>query len=308
MRCLLALLTAGALALASTESSRPVHGPPSALSCGLLSNQPPEAKRPAAKYEVSGPEKSRDGLHTYVLTSDYQARPCKVYVLLPDRFEPKTKYKVLYILPAWTPSKEGILEAKKLNLHNQHNLICVVMDFSTMPWYADHPDNPKMRYDSYLPDIIIPFIDTTFPTLAAPSGRILIGFSKSGLGAVTLLLRHPEVFGRAGSWDGILIMDNRPEFFGPRAHYLENYYVPNLLARRAALLKGQPARLAIVGYGIRSFEKLTEDTHKLLDKHGIPHYYENGTQRKHEWGSGWFAPLVQVLMADDMAKVLPGRP
>jgi enterochelin esterase-like enzyme len=269
----------------------------------LPAQAPPSAPKPVALYKVSGPEKSRDGLLTFVLTSDYQAKPCNVYVLLPDSFDAKKKYKVLYLLPAWAPSKEGILEAKKLNLHNKHDLICVAMDFSSMPWYADHPDHPRQRYDSYLPDIIIPFIDATFPTLAAPEGRMLVGFSKSGLGAVTLLLRHPEVFGRAGSWDGILIMDNRPEFFGPREHYLANYYVPNLLAKRAGLLKNQPARLAIMGYGIRSFEKLTEDVHQLLDKHGIPHFYENGIERKHEWSSGWLAPMVEVLTADDMARV-----
>jgi hypothetical protein len=273
-----------------------------------LDAQPSDTKRPAAKFEVTGPVKSRDGILTYVITCDYQAKPCNVYVLLPDNFDPKKKYKVLYILPAWTPSREGILEAKKLNLHNKHDIICVATDFSSMPWYADHPDNPKMRFDSYLPDIIIPFIDRTFPTIAAPEGRILVGFSKSGLGALTLLLRHPEVFGRAGSWDGILIMDNRPEFFGPNDHYLANYYVPNLLKKRADLLKKQPARIAIMGYGIRSFEKLTEDTHKLLDKHGIPHFYENGIQRNHEWGSGWLAPLVEVLMVDDMAKVTRKAP
>jgi S-formylglutathione hydrolase FrmB len=265
-------------------------------------------KRPAAKFQVSAVEKTKDGLETYVITSDYQAKPCKVYVLLPDNFDRKKKYKVLYILPAWAPSREGILEAKKLNLHNKHDIICVAMDFSSMPWYADHPDNPKMRYDSYLPDIIIPFIDGAYPTIPTPEGRMLVGFSKSGLGAVTLLLRHPDVFGRAGSWDGILIMDNRPEFFGSREHYLANYYVPNLLKKQAALLKDQPARMAIVGYGIPSFEKATKDTHNLLDKHRIPHYYENGMQRKHEWGSGWLAPLVNVLMADDMAKVRPEQP
>jgi enterochelin esterase-like enzyme len=262
---------------------------------------PADTEQGVAKYEITGPEKA-GGLLTYVIKSDYQAKPCKVYVLLPDKCDPKKKYKVLYVLPAWTPSTEGILEAKKLNLHNKYDIICVAMDFSTDPWYADHPDHPKRRYDSYLPDIIIPFIDKTFRTLAAPEGRILVGFSKSGLGAVTLLLRHLDVFGRAGSWDGILIMDNRPQFFGSDKHYLANYYMPNLVKQHAAKLKGKPARLAIMGYGIASFEKLTQDAHKLLDKHGIPHFYENGIRRNHEWGSGWLAPLVEVLMSDDMAK------
>jgi esterase/lipase superfamily enzyme len=261
----------------------------------------PHAAIPA-KFE--GPER-KDGIDTYVVTSDYQQKPVKLYVLCPDKMDCAKQYKVLFVLPAWAPSSDGIREVKRLDLHNKYDLICVGPDFATMPWYADHSENPKIRYDSYIPDVIVPFIDRTYPTIPKVEGRHLIGFSKSGLGAVSLLLRHPDVFGRAASWDGIIIMENRPEFYGSKEHYMANYYVPNLLARRAELLKKQPARIAIVGYGIMSFEKLTEDVHKLLDKHGVPHYYENGTRRMHDWKSGWLAPLVEVLMTDDMAKVRP---
>jgi enterochelin esterase-like enzyme len=262
------------------------------------------AGQPAAKYDAQGPEK-KDGFETYVVTSAYQEKPCKLGVLLPDRFDKTKKYKVLFLLPAWAPSMDGLKEAKKLDLANKHDIICVGPDFASMPWYVDHPEKPKVRYDSYLPDVIVPFIDKTYPTLAKPEGRLLVGFSKSGLGAVSLLLRHPDVFGRAGSWDGILIMDNRPEFYGSNRHYLANYHIPTLLNKRAAMLKDQPARLAITGYGIPSFQKSTEDVHKLLQKLEIPHYFDNSSQRRHEWQSGWLGPLVEVLLADDMAKAVP---
>ena len=80
-------------------------------------------------------------------------------------------------------------------------------------------DNPKIRYDSYLPDVIVPFIDKTYPTIARSEGRLLVGFSKSGMGSVSLLLRHPEVFGRAGSWDGCLLDNDRPEFYGSKENF-----------------------------------------------------------------------------------------
>jgi hypothetical protein len=257
--------------------------------------------RPKAKVEVSGPEK-KDGIETYVVTSNYQRKPCNLYVLVPEKFDKSKRYKVLFLLPAWAPSKEGILEARKLGLHNKHDLICVGPDFSGMPWYVDHPDKPDARNDSYLPDVIVPFLDKTYPTLAKPEGRLLIGFSKSGLGAVSLLLRHPDVFGRAGAWDAPLIMDNRPEFFGPDKFYKANYYLPTLLNKRLKTFEGRPARIAVAGYCTPSFRRGNEDAHKLLDKLGIPHFFDNSTKRDHVWHSGWVAPLVEVLVAADMAK------
>lgn len=259
----------------------------------------------AANCEVEGPEK-KDGIETYVLTSDYQEMPCKLFVLLPDKLDKKKQYKVLYLLPALGggggDAADGMLEARKLDLANTHDVICVGPGFSRMPWYADLPDNPKVRYDSYLPEVIVPFIDRTYPTIAKPEGRLLVGFSKSGIGAVSLLLRHPDVFGRAGAWDAPLIQSHtRPEFFGPQEHFLKNYHIPTLLNRRLEMLRDKPARIAITGNGWGGILQ----AHNLMDQLEIPHHFNPEPRGAHEWKSGWLGPLVDVLMADDMTKVKP---
>ena len=226
-------------------------------------------------------------------------------MLLPDKFDQSRRYKVLYVLPAWAPSKEGLVEARKLDLANKFNIICVGPDFSRMPWYADNPDQPKMLYDSYLPDVVVPLVDKSYPTIARPEGRLLVGFSKSGLGPVSLLLRHPDVFGRAGAWDAPLMENHtRPEFFGPQDHFMRNYYIPGLLARQARMLKDKPARIAITGFGFGS----TPEAHKLMDQLEIPHYCDDSLRMAHDWKSGWMGPLVGVLMADDMTKAAPIGP
>jgi len=274
------------------------------LACGLLLAQAASAPlgRPAASYEVKGPEE-KGGLETYVVTSDYQEKPCPLYVLLPDKFDKTKRYKVLYILPALGPGdKEGVLEAKKRDLGNKFNVICVGPDFCSMPWYVDNPEKPRIRYDSYLPDVIVPFIDKTYPTTPEPEGRLLVGFSKSGMGAVSLLLRHPDVFGRAGSWDGCLMADNRPEFYGSKENFAK-YYIPNLLAERAEMLRDKPARIAVMGYFY--MKRDADAARKLMEQLKIPHYFDNSVKREHEWPSGWLAPLVEVLMADDMVKAKP---
>ena len=85
------------------------------------------ARRPIVR-EIKGPER-KGGLDVYHIDSDYQASPASLYVLLPDRLDPAKRYKVLYVLPAWGPSNDGILEARKLNLANKYDVICVGPDY-----------------------------------------------------------------------------------------------------------------------------------------------------------------------------------
>lgn len=266
------------------------------------------ATRPAVR-SIQGPEKT-GGVDTYVVDSDYQASPAKLYVLLPDKFDKALKqYKVLYVLPCWGPSNDGMKEAKKLDLANKYDVIVVGPDYVSMCWYADHPITPKMLYDSYLPEVVVPFIDKTYPTLAKPEGRILVGYSKGGIGAVSELLRHPDVFGRAGAWDAPLMENStRTEFYGPQEYFTKNYYIPDLLTKNADLFKGKPARFALAGKGFGAEPGNIQQCSELMTKLGIPNYCDNTIRPNHDWSTGWFGPLVSVLMAEDMTKAPPIGP
>lgn len=112
---------------------------------------------------------------------------------------------------------------KKLDLHNKHGLICVMPTFARLPWYIDHPTNPKIAQESYFLKAVVAFVEKTSPALTKLDGRLLLGFSKSGWGAFTLL-RHPEVFGKAATWNSPLMMDtpgkyDSGELFGSRDNF-----------------------------------------------------------------------------------------
>ena len=104
--------------------------------------------------------------------------------------------------------------------------------FSHLPWYADHPTDPDIRQESYLLEVVIPFIEANYPARADRRGRLLLGFSKSGWGAYSLLLRHPDVFGKAAAWDAPLMM-SEPGKYGSG----DDLRHPNELRR----LQGQQA-------------------------------------------------------------------
>jgi enterochelin esterase-like enzyme len=182
----------------------------------------------------------------------------------------------------------GLREVQKQNLHNQFRAICVTPTFSHLPWYADHPLDATIRQESHLMRVVVPFVERNYPAMPHPAGRSLVGFSKSGWGAFSLILRHPDVFGQAAAWDAPLNMQ-RPdrygmrEIFGTQEHF-EKYKITSLLKQRAEMLRNRQ-RLALVGHA--DFCEHHQAVHALLNSLGIPHAYQAGPLRKHAWNSGW---------------------
>ena len=103
---------------------------------------------------------------------------------------------------------------------------------------------------AYFLKVVLPFIERTYPVGTDRAARALLGFSKSGWGAWTLLLRHPDVFGRAAAWDAPMTMDVPRYGMAPIAGTQENferYRVTTLLRERGAQLGSEP-RLMLTGW------------------------------------------------------------
>ena len=145
--------------------------------------------------------------------------------------------------------------------------------------------------------VVLPFVERTYPVIAEPRGRLLLGFSKSGWGAVSLLLRHPDVFGRAAAFDAPLMAQwpgawGIAEQFGTKEGF-EPYYIPGLLEKQPPNFKGS-SRLILIGYG--NFRDHMERADALMKKLDITHEYHDGPKRRHHWYSGWVPEAVESLM------------
>ncbi|MFO0965046.1 MAG: alpha/beta hydrolase-fold protein [Gemmataceae bacterium] len=265
-----------------------------ALSAAILGDAPPAV-------EVSPARKDEHGILVHEVRSPYQSGTTQIRVLLPDRLEKGKKYRVVYLLPveAGRESRygDGLLEAKKRDLHNRFQVIFVAPTFSHLPWYADHPTDKSIRQETYFLEVVLAFIERTYPVEATPVGRLLLGFSKSGWGAFSLLLRHPDRFGKAAAWDAPLMM-TRPDRFGSGPIFgtqenFEKYQIPALLERQVKTL-GKGKRLILTGYG--SFRAHHRQTQELMMKLGIPHEYRDGPPRKHDWHSGWVEEALALLL------------
>ena len=245
--------------------------------------------------------KAEAGELVHEVKSPYQVGTTKIRVLLPDTLEKGKKYSVVYLLPveAGTENRygDGMKEVKKLDLHNTLKAIFVAPTFSHLPWYADHPTKTDIRRESYFLKVVVPVVEKTYPAKAEASGRLLLGFSKSGWGAYSLLLRHPDTFGKAAAWDAPLMMD-APGKYGSgdifaTADNFAGYRVTKLLEDNAAKFQKEP-RLILLGYG--NFRDHHQKAHELMDKLKIAHEYRDGPSRKHDWHSGWVKEAAELLL------------
>lgn len=258
-------------------------------------------EKQSTRADIGDARRDSGGVLVHTVRSPYQKGRTKIHVLLPDKIEKGSKrLPVVYVLPVEANDGDrygdGMKEIHKHDLHNKHGAIFVAPTFSHLPWYADHPSDKQIRQETYFVDIVVPFIEKTYPALAKREGRLLLGFSKSGWGAWSLLLRHPDVFGRAAAWDSPMMMQRlgrygTSDIYGTQENF-ERYHIADLL--RTSKLRDE-RRLILTGYG--QFRRHHRQLHELMLEEEIPHTYRDGPQRKHDWHSGWVGEAVERLMA-----------
>lgn len=248
------------------------------------------------------PATDANGFLVHEIESPYQSGTTRIRVLVRDKLETGRRYPVVYVLPVESGTEhrygDGLVEVKNQDLHNKYEAIFVAPTFSHTPWFADHPSDPTIRQETYLVKTVVPLVDATYPVVAAPSGRLLVGFSKSGWGAWTLLMRNPQVFGRAAAWDSPMLMDRFDMFrsgaiFGTDENF-RRYQITTLLNQRAEPLR-QGKRLILMGYG--PTPQGHREVHVLLDELMIPHAFRDGPERSHDWHSGWVSEAVELVLA-----------
>ncbi len=261
----------------------------------------------AAEPLISEAFTDEHGFRTHRVTSEFQSGETLLRVLLPEKIEPGEKLKTLYLLPVEANTEhrygDGLVEAKKLDLANKHRLICVVPTFSHLPWYADHPTDKTIRQETYFLKVVVPAIEKRYPALSVRDARLLVGFSKSGYGAWSLILRHPDQFAKAAAWDAPLLKTAPDQFgMGPIYGTLENfssYCIDRLLTERADAFRvkaGESPKVRLIHLGYDNFREHHERAEALLNEWQIPHAYVDGPKREHTWHSGWLADAVNRLL------------
>jgi S-formylglutathione hydrolase FrmB len=239
---------------------------------------------------------------SFIVASSGQPRPQRVTALLPDSIGPQERLRVVYVLPVEPDSQRmfgsALDEAALLDLQNRYRVMVVAPTFAQTPWYANHPTDSSIQQETFLVRDVIAAVDRQLPTLAVSEGRLLLGFSKSGWGAFSLVLRHPNVFGGAASWDAPMMLDSigpydTPAIFGSQMNF--QGYRPDVLLRQVGRAVSESHRFVIMGSWF--FERETRSAHALMDSLGVKHAYRQGPRREHAWWSGWMSEAFDLLLS-----------
>ena len=145
------------------------------------------------------------GVRSYQVSSPDDGPGIQVMrVLAPTHPAPGVPHNFLYALPVQpqlgNAFGDGLETLRRLDAQDQYNLTIIEPTFAIDPWYADNPNNPNVRYETFMTREIVPWVEKNLATTGHEQNW-LIGFSKSGLGAQDLILKHPGIFALAASWD-----------------------------------------------------------------------------------------------------------
>lgn len=112
-------------------------------------------------------------------------------------------YPVLYLLHGHGGNESNWLGVRPDlgTLADKYGLYIVCPDAQNS-WYWDSPVQLESKYETFISIELPAYIDAHYATVPSRLGRAITGFSMGGHGALWNALRHPEVFGVAGSTSG----------------------------------------------------------------------------------------------------------
>ncbi len=220
----------------------------------------------------------------------------KCLVIAPENYRATGEpYPVLYLLHGHGGNFAGWLsDAPQLRQHaDNYQMLIVCPDGGFDSWYLDSPVDSTVRYDSYISKEVVGFIDYYYNTRRNRAGRAIAGLSMGGHGAITLAIKHLDIFGAAGSMAGGLDLmpfkKNEWDLKGVLGSPLTNWQnweeasAVNFVQR----LKGHDLPL-IIDCGLGDFFlDVNREMHQQLLEAKIPHEYTErpGEHNGEYWGN-----------------------
>lgn len=152
---------------------------------------------------------------TIEVYSKAMEKSLKAAVVKPDNYSTDQKaIPTIYVLHGgsggFTDWHDKVTEENLLaKLSNQYNVLIVTPGVGPSSYYYDSPLLDSVRYETYITEELIPFVDQNYNTIKEREGRAITGLSMGGHGAMMISAKHPELFVAAGSMSGVMNIDYR---------------------------------------------------------------------------------------------------
>src|SRR5271165_5776483 len=251
-----------------------------------------------------------NGVATYNMTSPIVSGGATepLRVLNPTNPAAGVAHNFLIALPVepgeGTTYGDGMSTLESLNAQNQYNLTIIEPSFAIDPWYADSATDPTELMETFMTDQLVPWIKANLATTGSEQVW-LIGFSKSGIGAQDLLLKHPSVYALAASWDFPdstsydALGTSEATGYGTNANFVANYELSQSFVNTYAAPFTAHKRIWIGGYYYFDWDVYNDYAPELTNA-SVQYDAETATQMTHSWSSGWVPGAVAALYQDSI--------
>ncbi|MEN2283969.1 alpha/beta hydrolase-fold protein [Algoriphagus sp. SE2] len=220
------------------------------------------------------------GVDTVATFSKVMNKEIKAVVITPESYTVSKEYPVVFLLHGYSgnyaswiknaPNIEGLAE--------QYEMILVSPDGNFDSWYWDSPVDPSSKYETYITEELISFVDQNYSTMARKDGRAITGLSMGGHGALYLAIRHQDIFGVAGSQSGGVDISPFPEnwnmksYLGTKAEFPERWETRSVMGQLHLLSKNSLPLIIHCGTD-DFFYQVNLKLHEELTYLNIPHSF-----------------------------------
>ena len=232
-------------------------------------------------------------------------RPIIYRVILPTKVPASRKLPVIYLLHGGGGNYRDWSNYSDVARFAADGLI-LVMPEGESSYYVNAAKRPQDRFEDYIVQDLSADVERRFSVAADRSSRAIVGVSMGGFGAVTLTLKHPDLFVFAAGISSAIDVPSRPfsikrisqyrghaQIFGAWGSETRRANDPYLLVERVDPLK-VPYLYLTCGEQeglLPANRKFTE----LLQKHGFKYEFHAGPGG-HDWNQ-WNRQLPELFQA-----------
>jgi S-formylglutathione hydrolase FrmB len=222
-------------------------------------------------------------------------------IITPKTYSNAKKYPVVFLLHGYSGNYASwIKSAPQIeDLADIYDMILVTPDGNFDSWYWDSPVDPSSKYETYIADELISFIDENYSTSKTREARAITGLSMGGHGALYLAIRHQDIFGVAGSLSGGVDIAPFPEnwnmkkYLGSRSEFPERWEEYSVLGLLYLLSRNNLPLVIHCGTG-DFFYQVNLKLHEELTYLNIPHSF-TANPGEHNWDYWRDAVQYQLL-------------
>lgn len=218
---------------------------------------------------------------TLSIHTPYLDSPEQVLVITPEAAasDHAAKFPTVYLLNGFSGNHTSwtSLQPRLYGLADSLGMVMVMPD-GRDSWYFDSPVDSTMQMESFFTRQLVPYIDANFPTLPQADKRAITGLSMGGHGAMYLAMRHPDIWGNAGSTSGGVDIIPFPDNWKIKLRLGDYNQNPQRWAENSVIgqvPRLQPGQLNIIfDCGTDDFfAEVNDRLHQALRVAKIPHDY-----------------------------------